>query len=480
MEVSDRHLAVDTKALVFVAMNAFSSSAVPNVSKADGGNVNAVYSLQFPNGFRVAARIPYKNYRAPGRIESVVAMMTLARLYTRLPVPEVYAWHHNEKNPVGAPYILMEWAPGIPPWKQWDELLPEDRTHLLDEIASYHARSATPLPFQGIGSIYFADLPPEVEVCFSVASAYRLGPLCRGPVCTMTPHRGISIWPQTIPTTLRDFWVELWQHEVDSIAQIFGADRATDVTENLGYYFDDPCTVGDFLDAADTLLALIWACPLPSPSQPELYCLSFAPTDYAFRNMLMDPDTRRITALLDWDDVYTLPFLLCSRYPEDFCPINGSDERWDQDGAFEFLPIDEEEEGSIPERNEVPLIERASNNLEALEDDELGSAGASKDEAASDETSEANHGAAGLYEDSAGDDGTSDEEYDAPRRRKDTLLRRQYEQMLSAHDPRFGIDGFWDMRKDPLKITHLVMHGWIEWVLSAEWVKKRAEELKSS
>ncbi|KAF8964672.1 hypothetical protein BDZ97DRAFT_1660020 [Flammula alnicola] len=475
-------LGINSRALVYAAMHAFSSTVIPEITSAGGGSFNKVFSIKFPDGFRVAARVPRPGRRDPGHIDSTVAMMTMARCYSGIPVPEVYAWNPDDDNAVGAPYMLLEWVEGIEPWNQWYDLSPTDRTEFLDELAAYHAKFAKPLPFQGIGSIYFAKLPAEAHISFDNASAYRLGPISRGPASRT--GGGISSRRQTNPTSLRDFWLELWQHEVDSIIETFGLTRSTVIATADGPSpsIHETVTLGTFLDVAQAMLSLIRRCPLPPQSQSELFELSFATTDYAFRNIKMDPETRKITTFLDWDDVYMMPFLLCSRYPDDICWFDGSGERWHKTGAFLFLPLDEEgeiEEDSIPTTVEATAKEI---NSEAVNDDGSGSDGTADDSVAEgaddeEESLELEPGESYKFDPNTLPE-HNPEEYDRPRRIKDTRLRRQYEQILTAHDARFGIDGFWEMRKDPLKIQHLLMNGWVEWLVKEEWVKERAVELK--
>ena len=71
-------------------------------------------------------------------------------------------------------------------------------------------------------------------------------------------------------------------------------------------------------------------------------------------------------------------------------------------------------------------------------------------------------------------------ETDRRQRARDTLLRREYARLLAQHDPRFGLDGFWAIREEPLKIQYLMMHGWKSWLLKDEWLKQRAKEIMDS
>ena len=469
---------INASAVVYAAMHAFSTTNIPQIEYHGGGAFNEIFILQFSDYFKIAARIPRPDARAPRRIEATVAMMTMARCYRGIPVPEVYAWHSDSDNPVGAPYMLLEWMEGVGPWEQWDDLSPKDRRGLLDELAVHHANFAKPLPFQGMGSIYFAEVPTEGDVeGFDNLSAYYLGPLSRGP--TYTRHRGISTWPQTTSVSLRDFWLELWQHEVDFITKSFGLDPSVILAthDHPSSSIQGTVTVGQFLDVAQAVLTLIQKCALPPHSQPQIYEPCFVTTDYAFRNMKMDPETRKITAFLDWDDTYVMPFLLCSRYPEDICWFDGSGERWYATGPFLFLPIDEEgevEEDSSPEETVDGAAE--DNGLETVDDDASVSDGASEDNVSDTTDSNGKASSRGSNNDLHN---YSSEDDDRTRRIKDTRLRRLYEEMLTSHDSRFGMDRFWAEREEPLKIQHLLMCGWTEWLLKKEWVTARAAELNA-
>lgn len=71
----------------------------------------------------------------------------------------------------------------------------------------------------------------------------------------------------------------------------------------------------------------------------------------------------------------------------------------------------------------------------------------------------------------------STEEQDRHSRILDTRLRRQFEQLLESHDPRFAIEGFRKARKEPLKIQHLIRRGWTEWLKEDKWLKGQADRL---
>jgi hypothetical protein len=489
-------LNIDTTALISASMHAFSSDLTPTITFAGSGSYNQVFRLQFPepSGFSIAARIPKQTAREDGRIESTVATMSLARFVRHIPVPEVYAWHPDTNNPVGAPYMLLEWVEGIEPQERWYDLPLKARVEMLNEFARHHANFAKPLPFKGMGSVYFAtDLEVDaiansdngVGIDLANISAYRLGPLSRGPTCT--DHRGISTWPTTTPTTLRSFWLGLWQHEVDFITHAHGTDRSTIIAtdKHPSSCFTENCTLGEFLDVASSLHTLITHCPLPS--QEDLYAPCLAPTDYAFRNFKLDPTTLRVTAFIDWDDTYTMPFLLCSRFLEEICWYDGAWEQWYATGSFTFLPVDEE--GEIEEEDEEKAgekVEEAGGDEKELEakDDVGGGEEVHEDEdedEAEDEGEPEDETTGSLSSSSASPLRSpspipehNHEDYDRPRRIKDTRLRAEYARLLATYDSRFAVDGFWEARTEPLKIQHLVTHGWIDWMTRGEWLRETA------
>ncbi|KAJ3509207.1 hypothetical protein NLJ89_g5341 [Agrocybe chaxingu] len=495
---SKYNLNVNTKALVYAVMNAFNvTSPIPEIVHKGSGSFNSVFCITFPastadgSRFRVAARIPKKIARAPGRIESIVAMTSIAHYIKGIPAPEVYAWYPESDNPVGAPYMLMEWVDGIEPWEQWHRYTKAEKTWFMEQLVDYHVKFAEPLLFTGMGSVYFAKTDIGRDLPLDEISSYRLGPLSRGPTCTV--HRGIFTWPQTTPTSLRQFWVELWQHEIDYITSTHGTDGSTTIAteDHPSQSIQEDITLGEFLKVADAVRVLIDQCELPSPEEhADLYAPSVVTTDYAFRNIKINPETRQITSFIDWDDVYVMPFLLGSRYPEDICFYEGSGERWHKTGAFSFLPIDEE--GDIPEEEEVvdvkveevdQEVEATTNADESISDVEHDIPPPSKtpSEATGDSVSETESEDEPFEPFEPADQPLSmepdTEDYDFPRRVRDTRLRREYEELLTGRDARFGFEGFWKMREDPLKIQHLVTHGWTEWLSKAEWIQDRAKEM---
>jgi hypothetical protein len=272
-------------------------------------------------------------------------------------------------------------------------------------------------------------------------------------------------------------WQRQWQHECDYIAQIHGVDPETIIADD-----DEGQTVGAFLDVAQHLKTLIWHSSLPN--QPELYEPCLAITDYAFRNIKIDPETFRVTSFLDWDDVYVLPFLLCSRFPEDICFFDGSGEPWHQTGGFHFVPLDEEPHDSDDFNFEDPIDGPQHKDDPSAEqsDDCLSEESTSDEEPSADTEDQSDHTCSegSVHEPSPPPFPSEADEAESDRKRRirDTLLRREYARLLAHHDPRYGLEGFFALRSEPMKIHYLVMNGWKYWLGRGEWLKERAEEIR--
>ncbi|KAG2004396.1 PKL/CAK/Fmp29-like protein kinase subdomain-containing protein [Coprinopsis cinerea AmutBmut pab1-1] len=193
-------LGIDVRALVFAAMHTFGfnpSHPAPRLSSLTSGGYNEIFVATFarePDGYdglQVVIRIPAKNDRLLGRMEANVALMTYAKYCRGLPVPKVITWCDGTKedgNPIGAPYIMMEHLDMTKRWRVlWDTYTPnwEFWYRMMDITSGGHASLARPLPFDGLGSLYFSSSvgdhkqghQRETVEELQKAETYRLDPL---------------------------------------------------------------------------------------------------------------------------------------------------------------------------------------------------------------------------------------------------------------------------------------------------------------
>lgn len=80
-----------------------------------------------------------------------------------IPAPKVYAWSsHATETPVGAEYILMEKAGGVPLSNKWVDMRNDSKEQLIEAVIGFE-KAVTSAKFKMIGSIYYrADLDDQV------------------------------------------------------------------------------------------------------------------------------------------------------------------------------------------------------------------------------------------------------------------------------------------------------------------------------
>lgn len=119
-----------------------------------------------------------------------------------------------------------------------------------------------------------------------------------------------------------------WSSSRDTV--IVQADN-DDYTLDRGAYLME-----EFLDAWHTLKDVIYRCRLPG--DPRLLAPCLIMTDHAFRNILIDPEMLNIKPFLDWDEIFSLPFVLCTRYPEEISWSYSAPPSLRLTGRFDFVP----------------------------------------------------------------------------------------------------------------------------------------------
>lgn len=72
---------------------------------------------------------------------------------TSIPVPEVYTWSSDPTNPIGAEYIIMEKAAGVPLFKIWGEISLSDKLELVKRLTAFE-RELCSLQLPAYGSLY--------------------------------------------------------------------------------------------------------------------------------------------------------------------------------------------------------------------------------------------------------------------------------------------------------------------------------------
>lgn len=439
--------------LVHAASQALGTEEIPSIIYSDDGGYNRIFLLDFPAaGKKVVARVPMKNARLPCRIAPAVATMSFSRHVLGIPAPLVYAWNASDDNPVGAPYILQEYIEGVvEPWRLFGSNgNDEQRAHVIDELAQWHARFLTPLPphLNRVGDLAFATNVDPSTADLADPFTYIIQPLhtrlARPPEAEPKAFRASS-------TSLLSLWDELlacrWNLSLSGAAPGASKPNIDRVELDLGSALledgDRECSFDSFSTAAhDARTFIHHTLSHLRSSSPRYSSACLVRTDYAFRNVLLDSSSLRVKAFIDWDDVYAMPFSLAVNFPEDFMEYKTgglpSDAPFYQEGYFPELPPEEYGEitGPLDKDGNLTSID-ADGNPTYVDDRDL--------------------------------------------RITNTMWRDTYVRALSKYDERVRGPDFWALRKDVSKAHTFVKYGGQDWWWRRKWlaaqVAKQRERL---
>ncbi|KAJ5584255.1 Aminoglycoside phosphotransferase [Penicillium hispanicum] len=131
-QFSRRYVRFDLDALCDIAAGAGGTpSHVTAIEKMEGGFSKALL-MQKANGTGVIAKIPCRIAGPPSLTTTTeVAVLEYVRRNTSIPVPAVLSWSSDSSNTVGAEYILMEKAAGVPLFQRWGEMTEYAKLQLI-------------------------------------------------------------------------------------------------------------------------------------------------------------------------------------------------------------------------------------------------------------------------------------------------------------------------------------------------------------
>jgi len=136
------------------------------------GKRNIVYRIQMPNGKIWVARLrdalrsreyfgdsPEKREIERKMLESELATMRFIKERTSIPVPTVFDFDLGYDNPLGTPYMFMEYMPGKPFPFPFDtptrgEIKDEDLEKIHNQLVAFQAQLLN-IGFDKIGQLYF-------------------------------------------------------------------------------------------------------------------------------------------------------------------------------------------------------------------------------------------------------------------------------------------------------------------------------------
>ncbi|KAF2220378.1 phosphotransferase enzyme family protein [Elsinoe ampelina] len=300
------------------AIDAAGARTCKSIEKIAEGGSNRVFRLTLDSG-SVIVRVPLVNEAHISiSMASEVATMEFARTLLGLPVPKVLAWNSDEGNPAGISYMIMEEAKGKQLSLIWDDLELADKVAIVTQVANV-ADTMTSVRFNTTGNLFFRSTPTA--------------PSCDIQVKDGVPQHGSD---HTIsrfvmgPSVASGFWeggrdcLELdrgpWSSSIDYVRAIGLRElacaetgkpslvRARTVMQNQregvnGDTGDIISLYRKFLEVADALC----------PKEPELDASVLWHWDLRAPNIFVEDN--RISAIIDWQDVWIGPLHLQAEHP---------------------------------------------------------------------------------------------------------------------------------------------------------------------
>ncbi|KAG4431471.1 hypothetical protein IFR05_013043 [Cadophora sp. M221] len=212
---------------------------------------------------------------------SEVATREFLRDVLNIATPRIIAWSADQSSPVGAEYILEEKAPGKPLgrlWQDWDKWPMKDRMAMIEQIVEIERKLAS-TKFVKSGCIYFRGDIPDSDALVTnpplsspVVERFTLGPfvekeLWRGEKVGMDINRGPYESPQ-------EFIEAMAENEKKFITA----------------YARPPPAMVPPQSSDDTTHS-------PTLSHPDLH----------LDNVFVDPKSKQITRIIDWQSAAILP-----------------------------------------------------------------------------------------------------------------------------------------------------------------------------
>jgi hypothetical protein len=284
-----------------------------NVTFHAKGAFNRLYKVETETGcslMRVTLPVDPSN-----KTNSEVATINFVRGITDIPVPRIYAFDDSSENEIGFEWIVMEMLPGATLKSRWRKLSMDTKGELVKQIAKYQAQLFRH-KFPAIGNIF---INPGDQL------ASREGP--RGTVAT-GPEQVPLQSPESLPAlgqlvSMSFFWGDRINQDVPRGLFTKSEDwiraRLALVLSDQERIIKTSSDEGEIEDAqaakeiAQRALDLLPSMFPPGNTSPESSILFH--DDLSMQNILIYEDGK-ITGIVDWECVSTLPLWKASDFPQ--------------------------------------------------------------------------------------------------------------------------------------------------------------------
>jgi len=330
------------------------------VTYLTSGSFNKIYDVRLEDEefaryvFRVALPVDpiYKT-------ESEIATLHFVKTQTTIPVASVVAYDSSTKNSIGFEWILMEKLPGARLVDCWSRMSFEAKESLTKDLAGM-VMSLQTCRFDRIGSLYYG---PSTEVASNedelsttiqapvtsgadIAPQTRRGEYVVGRLVERNFFRGKRVFLEVDRgpyESCQSFIEASVDMEISNLVHLSDPSIREDLTaldetikENLEFSFDrEEDTSGNVSRAIDMCRQLreqahktfghgtTHSKELLSPEQEEIQpdvCNTDKPyvlmhVDLSAKNTLVDPETFKITGIIDWEFAATQPLWKAVVYP---------------------------------------------------------------------------------------------------------------------------------------------------------------------
>ncbi|TVY85520.1 Altered inheritance of mitochondrial mitochondria protein [Lachnellula suecica] len=320
-----RYRKFNIPALVDAAVHAAGNGARSCVKllKCTEGQYNKAFLMSMDSGEEVLAKIPNPN-AGPAfyTTASEVATRQFLRTVLNLPVPRIHAFSLGSDNLVGAEYIIEEKAKGRPLgnlWHHWDT---ESQIGLVTQLVDFETKLAS-VSFRRHGCIYYRkdlvkkglpayDLEAKslstdgTPMQLNSTEEFAIGPLTEarlweGERATMKLDRG---------TTPLSYMAAMGINEIQWAAAYANPQM------NPYRSIETPDYPDDYISLLKRYLQLA---PYLSPG-PFRTWLSHP--DLHLDNIFVDPDTKKITCIIDWQSASASEPFLQHSIPRMLIPVD--------------------------------------------------------------------------------------------------------------------------------------------------------------
>ncbi|WYZ43690.1 hypothetical protein EsH8_VII_000126 [Colletotrichum jinshuiense] len=276
-----------------------------DVSFYAAGAFNKLYLIQSDNG-KVLMRVSLPV--DPGdKTRGEVATLHWLRRWTSTPVPHVLGFDDSNDNEIGFEWILMELMPGVSAYKRWRRMSMAQKTALVERVAEYQTQILGCRPqqdvFRSIGTLHIDTVTENERQEEQQESKFHV-----------TPGKMVS---------LVFFWGDHYEYDVprgpfrsshDWLSSFLNI-VILDYT-NASKEADDEEDREDAEEAVEVAMKLLALLPKIFPviqHPPEQTFLRH--DDLSLQNILVDDDGK-ITAILDWECVSTMPSWTATLMPK--------------------------------------------------------------------------------------------------------------------------------------------------------------------